>query len=163
MKIAQIITIISAGCLLLSFSNRLSAQVIPTREWVSFYSSDTRLNGELVPVGSIISAYDPEGQLCGIDTVKINGHYGFLQVYGDDPTTLNRQGPDVGSQYRSAIFYHSDKQKDSAIESRDRLRSSGKYKRDIVTEIKPASAFYMAEDYHQQYLAKRGLASFGVR
>jgi len=80
-----------------------------------------------------------------------------------DPTTLNRQGPDVGSQYRSAIFYHSDKQKDSAMASKDELRSSGKYKRDIVTEITPASTFYMAEDYHQQYLAKRGLASCGVR
>jgi len=80
-----------------------------------------------------------------------------------DPTTLNRQGPDVGSQYRSAIFYHSNEQEASAIASRDELRSSGKYKRDIVTEITPASTFYMAEDYHQQYLAKRGLASCGVR
>ena len=80
-----------------------------------------------------------------------------------DPTTLNRQGPDVGSQYRSAIFYHNDEQKASATASRDEIQSSGKYKRDIVTEITPAPRFYMAEDYHQQYLAKRGLASCGVR
>ena len=89
----------------------------------------------------------------------------LLEVFWSihDPTTLNRQGPDVGSQYRSAIFYHSDKQKDSAMASKDELRGAGKYRRDIVTEITPASTFYMAEDYHQQYLAKRGLASCGVR
>ena len=80
-----------------------------------------------------------------------------------DPTTLNRQGPDVGSQYRSAVFYHDDQQKSSATASKDKLRSSGKYRRDIVTEVTPASTFYMAEDYHQQYLAKRGLAGCGIK
>ena len=80
-----------------------------------------------------------------------------------DPTTLDRQGTDVGSQYRSAIFCHDDEQKSSALASKDRLTSSGKYRREIVTEITPASTFYMAEDYHQQYLAKLGLAGCGIK
>ena len=76
-----------------------------------------------------------------------------------DPTTLNRQGPDVGEQYRSAIFYHDDEQKAAAEASKAERDKSGTYRRPIVTEITPASAFYEAEDYHQQYLEKRGLAS----
>jgi peptide-methionine (S)-S-oxide reductase len=76
-----------------------------------------------------------------------------------DPTTLNRQGPDQGSQYRSAIFYHSPQQKEAAIASRARMDKSGRFRRPIVTEIAEASTFYKAEDYHQQYLEKRGLAS----
>ena len=76
-----------------------------------------------------------------------------------DPTTLNRQGPDIGTQYRSAIFYHDDEQKDAAIKSKEERERSGRYKRPIVTEITPATEFYMAEDYHQQYLEKRGLSS----
>jgi len=80
-----------------------------------------------------------------------------------DPTTLDRQGPDFGNQYRSAIFYHNDKQKSMAIASKEKLQNSGKYKNDIVTEITPASTFYMAEDYHQQYLEKHGLASCEIK
>jgi peptide-methionine (S)-S-oxide reductase len=76
-----------------------------------------------------------------------------------DPTTLNRQGPDVGEQYRSAIFYHDDEQKAAAESSKEERDRSGKYRRPIVTEITPTSNFYEAEDYHQQYLEKRGLAS----
>ena len=76
-----------------------------------------------------------------------------------DPTTKNRQGPDWGSQYRSAIFVHSPEQEKIARESKDRLQASGKWSRPIVTEITPAPEFYRAEDYHQQYLEKRGLAS----
>jgi peptide-methionine (S)-S-oxide reductase len=76
-----------------------------------------------------------------------------------DPTTLNRQGPDIGEQYRSAIFYHDEDQKQTAIKSKDERDRSGKYRRPIVTEITPATEFYMAEDYHQQYLEKRGLSS----
>lgn len=76
-----------------------------------------------------------------------------------NPTTLNRQGPDVGEQYRSAIFYHTPEQKLIAEKSKDALQASGKFGKPIVTEITPASAFYKAEDYHQQYLAKRGLSS----
>jgi peptide-methionine (S)-S-oxide reductase len=76
-----------------------------------------------------------------------------------DPTTANRQGPDVGSQYRSAIFYHTPKQRDTATASKEKLQASGKYTRPIVTEIEPASSYYLAEDYHQQYLEKRGQSS----
>jgi peptide-methionine (S)-S-oxide reductase len=85
----------------------------------------------------------------------------LLDVFWEnhDPTTLNRQGPDVGTQYRSAIFYHTPEQKRAAEESKLRLEASGKLRRPIVTEITEASAFYPAEDYHQRYLEKRGLAS----
>jgi peptide-methionine (S)-S-oxide reductase len=76
-----------------------------------------------------------------------------------DPTTLNRQGPDVGAQYRSAIFFHSPEQQAAALASKQQLERSGVYRRPIVTEITPASAFYRAEEYHQQYLEKRGQAS----
>jgi peptide-methionine (S)-S-oxide reductase len=76
-----------------------------------------------------------------------------------DPTTLNRQGPDIGTQYRSAIFYHDDEQKEAAVRSKEEREKSGRYRRPIVTEITPATEFYMAEDYHQQYLEKRGLSS----
>ncbi|HEU4749159.1 MAG TPA: peptide-methionine (S)-S-oxide reductase MsrA [Gemmatimonadaceae bacterium] len=85
----------------------------------------------------------------------------LLEVFWEnhDPTTLNRQGPDVGTQYRSAIFYHKPEQKAAAEASRARLEASGKLRRPIVTEITEASTFYPAEDYHQRYLEKRGLAS----
>jgi len=79
-----------------------------------------------------------------------------------DPTQKNRQGPDVGTQYRSAIFYHSPAQRDAAIASKDRLEKSGKLRRPVATEITPASTFWRAEDYHQRYLEKRGLASCKV-
>jgi peptide-methionine (S)-S-oxide reductase len=73
-----------------------------------------------------------------------------------DPTTLDRQGPDVGTQYRSAIFYHTPEQEAAAKASKDALAKSGRFKRPIVTEIQPAPEFWQAEDYHQQYLEKRG-------
>jgi len=73
-----------------------------------------------------------------------------------DPTTLNRQGPDVGTQYRSAVFYYSPQQKAAAEAARERLEKSGKYRNPIVTQITPASQFYRAEEYHQQYLEKGG-------
>jgi peptide-methionine (S)-S-oxide reductase len=76
-----------------------------------------------------------------------------------DPTTKNRQGPDWGTQYRSAIFYHTDEQREVAEKSREKWNASGKFGRPIVTEITAASTFYPAEDYHQRYLEKRGLAS----
>jgi len=76
-----------------------------------------------------------------------------------DPTTLNRQGPDVGPQYRSAIFYHDDAQKTAAESAKDERDHSGRYRKPIVTEITPATDYYEAEDYHQQYLEKRGLSS----
>ena len=71
-----------------------------------------------------------------------------------DPTTLNRQGPDVGSQYRSAIFTHDSGQVAAARASKERLQSSAGNTREIVTEITPATAFYRAEDYHQRYFEK---------
>lgn len=74
-----------------------------------------------------------------------------------NPTTLNRQGPDIGSQYRSVIFYFSPEQKAAAEESKERLDKSNKWKKPIVTEISPAAPFWRAEEYHQQYLAKRGI------
>lgn len=75
-----------------------------------------------------------------------------------DPTTLNRQGPDVGTQYRSAIFYHTPEQAQEARESKDALENSGKYKHPVVTEIEAASTFYPAEDYHQRYFEKNGVS-----
>ncbi len=80
-----------------------------------------------------------------------------------DPTTVNRQGPDIGSQYRSAVFYHSLEQKAVAVASRDRLQAIDRYRHQkIVTEILPATTFYPAEDYHQKYFEKQGSASCGV-
>jgi peptide-methionine (S)-S-oxide reductase len=76
-----------------------------------------------------------------------------------DPTTLNRQGPDVGSQYRSVIFFHSPAQEAAARAAKERLDKSGQFRRPIVTEIVSAVPFYKAEEYHQRYLEKRGLAS----
>ena len=73
-----------------------------------------------------------------------------------NPTTLNRQGPDVGTQYRSVIFYHSPEQKAAAEASKEKLNQSGKFNRPIVTLIEPAPKFWRAEEYHQRYLEKRG-------
>ena len=85
----------------------------------------------------------------------------LLNVFWDnhDPTTLNRQGPDMGEQYRSVIFYQNPQQKKDAEESKAEQQSSGRFSRKIVTAIEAAKTFYMAEDYHQQYLKKRGLKS----
>ena len=83
----------------------------------------------------------------------------LLEVFWNchDPTTLNRQGPDLGTQYRSAVFFHTLEQEAMALESKEKVQ--GRFKRPIVTEITPASTFYRAEEYHQQYLEKRGQAS----
>ncbi len=85
----------------------------------------------------------------------------LLDVFWEnhDPTTRNRQGPDHGSQYRSAVFYHSPEQKALVEETREKLEKDHRFARPIVTEITPATTFYKAEDYHQQYLAKRGMDS----
>lgn len=84
----------------------------------------------------------------------------LLKVFWEnhDPTTLNRQGPDVGAQYRSAIFYHTPEQEAAARASKEALEESGTHRRPIVTEITPAPVFYRAEDYHQQYFEKRGIS-----
>lgn len=82
----------------------------------------------------------------------------LLKVFWNshDPTTLNRQGPDVGSQYRSLIFYHNKEQKLLAEKSKAELAKSRRFENKIVTEIVPAATFYRAEEYHQQYLRKHG-------
>jgi peptide-methionine (S)-S-oxide reductase len=85
----------------------------------------------------------------------------LLKVFWEnhDPTTLNRQGPDVGEQYRSVIFFNSPEQQAEALASKAKLEANGRYRRPIVTEITSASEYYPAEDYHQQYLEKRGLST----
>jgi peptide-methionine (S)-S-oxide reductase len=92
---------------------------------------------------------------------KIVSYGNLLEIFFHlhDPTTLNRQGPDIGDQYRSAIFYHTPEQEVLAKKSKETLTASGKWKNPIVTQIVPAQTFWCAEDYHQQYLAKRGLGS----
>jgi len=79
-----------------------------------------------------------------------------------NPTTLNRQGPDVGKQYRSVIFYHSSEQQASANASKERLEKSGRFNHPIVTQVEPASTFWRAEEYHQRYLQKRGQSHCAV-
>jgi peptide-methionine (S)-S-oxide reductase len=76
-----------------------------------------------------------------------------------DPTQVNRQGPDVGTQYRSVIFYHSEEQRQEAEASKAALAASGRFKRPIATAIEPAPVFYPAEDYHQRYFEKQGIAA----
>lgn len=97
---------------------------------------------------SVEVIYDPSGisYKSLIDT--------FWKIH--DPTMLNRQGPDIGTQYRSAIFYHDDEQRNEAISLKEELEESGDIHGKIVTEIVPASEFYMAEEYHQKYNAKHG-------
>ena len=89
----------------------------------------------------------------------------LLKVFwqNHDPTTLNRQGPDVGTQYRSAIFYHTPEQQKAAQASKEALERSKTFRRPIVTQIEPAGHFWRAEDYHQQYLEKRGLAHCHIK
>ena len=131
-----------------------------------------RLNG----VENVVSGYmggkykDPTyREVCGgrsghaeviqltYDAAKISFEE-LLEVFWKthDPTTLNRQGADVGTQYRSVVFYHDDEQRESAESYKNELNSSGIFESPIVTEISPASEFYMAEDYHQNYYNENG-------
>ncbi len=112
--------------------------------------SDTTGHAEAVEV-----TYDPE---------KVE-YQQLLKVFWDNhnPTTRDRQGPDIGSQYRSVIFYHDPEQKAAAEASKAELEKSRKWDGPIVTQIVPAEPFYEAEDYHQQYLEKRGLASCRIK
>jgi peptide-methionine (S)-S-oxide reductase len=92
------------------------------------------------------------------DPAKVS-YEDLLKIFWENhnPTTVNQQGPDFGSQYRSAIFVHDDEQRKAAERSLKEMEKSGKWKRPIVTQIVPAVQFYPAEAYHQQYLMKRGL------
>jgi peptide-methionine (S)-S-oxide reductase len=110
---------------------------------------------------------------CYLDVVsRITGHAEVAQVEYDpnqvsydqlldvfwnihDPTTLNRQGPDRGEQYRSVIFFHNPQQEEAAKRSKQKLQMSGKFDKDIVTEIKPAKEYYLATEEHQQYFEKK--------
>ncbi len=89
----------------------------------------------------------------------------LLEVFWEnhDPTQLNRQGPDFGKQYRSAIFFHDADQETAAKASKEELAKSRRFSKPIVTQIVPAVTFYEAEDYHQQYLEKRGLATCHIK
>jgi peptide-methionine (S)-S-oxide reductase len=105
--------------------------------------TDTTGHAEVLEV-----TFDPE----------VISYHDILEVFWDNhnPTTLNRQGPDVGAQYRSAIFTHSPEQEAEARASRDAAQA--RFSKPIVTEITPATEFWRAEEYHQQYLEKRGLS-----
>ena len=94
--------------------------------------------------------YDPN-QVSFDDLLKI-----FWENH--DPTTPNRQGPDIGIQYRSAIFFHDLEQEKTAIQSKEKLEKSNRFNRDIVTQIIPAKTFYRAEEYHQRYFEKNNLS-----
>jgi peptide-methionine (S)-S-oxide reductase len=89
----------------------------------------------------------------------------LLQAFweGHNPTTMNRQGPDFGTQYRSVIFFHSPEQEATALASREELEKAGIFKRPVVTQIVPAQEFWRAEEYHQQYLEKRGLSHCSIQ
>lgn len=93
------------------------------------------------------------------DPVKVS-YDRLLDVFWNahDPTQVNRQGPDVGTQYRSVIFFHTLEQEQAARASKAKLEAANRFRRPIATQIEPAQAFHRAEEYHQQYLAKRGLS-----
>ena len=97
---------------------------------------------------AVLIEYDP----------KVISYDELLKIFWNnhDPTTPNRQGPDVGSQYRSAIFYHTEAQREEAERSRRELAESGRFKAPIVTKIVAATKFWKAEEYHQKYLLKKG-------
>jgi peptide-methionine (S)-S-oxide reductase len=111
--------------------------------------TDTTGHAEVVQV-----EYDPQ----------VISYEKLLDVFWNshDPTQLNRQGPDVGEQYRSVIFAHDPEQEKIAKESKENLEKSGKYKKPIATLIRPATEFFKAEEYHQQYYAKCGIARYQV-
>lgn len=123
------------------------------------YSGGTLMNPTYKAVCSGLTGH-AESVLIQFDPTKIN-YEQLLDVFwsNHDPTTLNRQGADVGTQYRSAIFFHDTDQQIAAEASIQKLKRDAQFARPIVTEITAASTFYHAEDYHQQYIAKRGRTS----
>jgi peptide-methionine (S)-S-oxide reductase len=112
----------------------------PTYEQVS--------TGKTGHAESVQIEYDPD-KIAYEDLLDI-----FWSIH--DPTSLNRQGPDIGSQYRSAIFYHDENQKTKALSSKKAFQKGLGLKKNVVTEIKVAGDFYPAEEYHQQYFEKKG-------
>ena len=98
--------------------------------------------------------YDP-GEVTYEELLEV-----FWRIH--DPTQMNRQGPDVGTQYRSVVFYHDEEQKTKAEESKKGLQDSGAFPKTIATEITPASRFYRAEEYHQRYFEKHGRHACGI-
>lgn len=94
--------------------------------------------------------FDPE-KVTYLDLLKV-----FFSLH--DPTTLDRQGPDIGTQYRSAIFYHNDEQRQDALSAIEKITQAEIFRNPIVTEVTEVSEFYPAEEYHQQYLVKNGLS-----
>ena len=118
----------------------------PTYKEVCF---DNTMHAEAVEV-----VYDPK-QISFDELIQL-----FWENH--NPTTLNRQGPDVGTQYRSDVFFHDSEQEDIAKRTKDELDKSDKFSQPIVTEIVPAQTFYRAEEYHQEYLFKRGKGSCGI-
>jgi peptide-methionine (S)-S-oxide reductase len=124
---------------------------------VGYTGGDTRspsyqdvCSGRTGHAEAVLVEYDPD---------KVS-YARLLELFWEnhDPTQLNRQGPDHGSQYRSAIFFHDAAQEAAAKASKEALAKSGTHHRPVVTEIVPAGDFWMAEDYHQQYFEKRGVA-----
>jgi len=137
-----------------------------------------RLPGVISATSGYIGGHTPEPTYQDVCTDR-TGHAEAVEVEFDpakisydqlldafwslhDPTTPNRQGPDVGTQYRSAIFYHSAEQEKTAIASRERAQKSGRFRRPIVTEIVAAPQFYPAEEYHQRYYEKHNLRGCGI-
>jgi peptide-methionine (S)-S-oxide reductase len=117
-------------------------------------SYDDVCSGETGHAEAVEVEYDP----------KQVSYERLLEVFWSchDPTQRDRQGPDVGTQYRSAIFWHSDEQKMAAMKSKERLEKSGKLSKPITTEIVKAGMFYRAEEYHQKYLMKKGKKTCGI-
>ena len=118
----------------------------PTYEQVC---SDTTGHAEVVQV-----MFDP-GDISYDDLLSV-----FWDIH--DPTTSNRQGLDMGSQYRSVIFFHNSQQEKAARTLKNSLQESARYEKTIVTDIKPASTFWKAEDYHQRYFEKKGQVQCAV-
>ncbi len=110
-------------------------------------------SGQTGHAEAVLVEYD-EGRVSYDDLLNL-----FWDIH--DPTTLNRQGPDVGTQYRSGIFFNSPEQEQAARTSYAAQESAGRFPDHIVTEVTPASDFFMAEDYHQQYFEKRGVRGHG--
>lgn len=118
---------------------------------VSGYSGGARENPSYEQVSMGVTGHAEVVQV-SFDSDKIS-YQKLLEIFFNlhDPTTPNRQGADEGSQYRSVIFYHNEKQKEEALKVRDEIADTGVYKDPIVTEILPFEAFYTAEEYHQNY------------